>query len=171
LVLDLNNADLQLRLALAWEYSLFNVDPIGEIPANLFEARSISKSSIVLSEDAAFDDVNTTFAGGYDEIEETPFILSFTPLSSGKRTVKRIFIDEYSLREKGFQAVSDLEPEVSSGIRNRERSVVFEWDSAVISDIERNHFATVEYKGADIWRDHKHFAVPWKDQNFHTRIL
>jgi hypothetical protein len=61
-----------------------------------------------LSEDAAFDDINTAFGGGYDEIEEDPFILSFTPLSSGKKTVRRIFIDEYSLREKSFYVVSDF---------------------------------------------------------------
>jgi hypothetical protein len=153
------------------ERTVFNVDPVGKIPANLFEPRSISKSSIVLSEDAAFDDVNATFAGGYDEIEETPFILSFTPLSSGKRTVRRIFIDEYSVREKSFQAVSDFEPSVQSGTRERERSIVFEWNFAVISDIERNHFAAVEYKGSDIWRDHRHFDVPWNEQNFYTRML
>jgi hypothetical protein len=152
------------------ERTVFNADPVGEIPASIFEPRSFSKSSIILSEDAAFDDINTTFGGGYDEVDEMPFILSFTPLSSGKRTVKRIFIDERFLREKSFRAVSDFEPEVSSGIRERERSVVFEWDFDVISSAERSHFSALEYKGADIWRDHKHFAVPWNEQAFYTLI-
>jgi hypothetical protein len=152
------------------ERTVFNADPVGEIPANLFEPHRISKSSIVLSEDAAFDDINTTFGGGYDEIEEMPFILSFTPLSSGKRTVKRIFIDEYSVREKNFHAVNDFEPEVLSGVRERERSVVFEYDFSVTSGIERNHFAAVEYKGSDIWRDHRHFGIPWNKCNEYTPI-
>jgi hypothetical protein len=150
--------------------SVFHVDPVGKIPANLFEPQNFSKSSIVLSEDAAFDDVNATFGGGYDEIEETPFILSFTPLSSGKRTVKRIFIDEYSVREKSFRAISDFEPEVSSGTRERERSVVFEWDFAVISGVERSHSSAVEYKGADIWRDHRHFHVAWNKLSTYQEI-
>jgi hypothetical protein len=153
------------------EHTVFNIDPVGEIPNDLFKPQSISKSSIVLSEDAAFDDVNTTFGGGYDEVDETPFILSFTPLSSGKRTVKRIFIDEYSVREKNFQAVDEFEPEVLSGIRERERSVVFEWDFNVASAAERNHFAAVEYKGSDIWRNHKHFSVPWNKCSEYTPIL
>jgi hypothetical protein len=152
------------------ERTVFNVDPVGEIPANLFEPQNFSKSSIVLSEDAAFDDVNTTFGGGYDEIEETPFILSFTPLSSGKRTVRRIFIDEYSVREKDFHAVSDFEHEVSSGVRERERSVVFVWDFAVISGVERSHSSVVEYKGSDIWRDHKHFHVAWNKLSTYQEI-
>jgi hypothetical protein len=124
-----------------------------------------------LSEDATFDDVNATFGGGYDEIEETPFILSFTPLSSGKRTVRRIFIDEYSLLEKGGQATNNFEPSVQSVTRERERSVVSEWDFAVISDIERNHFAAVGYKGADIWRDHRHFHIPRNKCSEYTPIL
>jgi hypothetical protein len=148
-----------------------NVDPVGEIPASLFEPRSFSKASIVLSENAAFDDINTAFSGGYDEIEEEPFILSFTPLSSGKRTVRRVFIDEYFLREKGFHAVSDFEPGVQSGIRERERSITFEWDFDVISGIERNHFTAVEYKGADTWRDHRHLSVPWNKCSEYTPIF
>jgi hypothetical protein len=153
------------------EHIVSNGDPVGKIPSNLFEPQSFSKSSIVLSEDAAFDDVNTTFAGGYDEIEEEPFILSFTPLSSGKRTVRRVFIDEYSVREKSFRAVNGFEPQVSKGMRERERSVVSEWDFAVISDVERNHFASVEYKLSDIWRDHRHFSIPWNKCSEYTPIL
>jgi hypothetical protein len=153
------------------ERTVSNADPIGEIPASLFEPRGFSKSSIVLSEDAAFDDINTAFGGGYDEIEETPCILSFTPLSSGKRTVKRIFIDEYSVREKNFHAVNDFEPNVSSGIRERERSVVFDYDFSVDSGTERSHFAAVEYKWANTWRDHRHFSVPWNKCSEYTPIL
>jgi hypothetical protein len=167
---DLPSDAINRKAVAEREHTVFNVDPVGEIPASLFEPRSISKSSIVLSEDAAFDDVNTAFGGGYDEIEETPFILSFTPLSSGKRTVKRVFIDEYFVREKNFQAVNNFEPKVSSGIRERERSVIFELDFSVKSGIERNHFASVEYKGADIWGDHKHFAVPWNRCSEYTPI-
>jgi hypothetical protein len=153
------------------ERTVFNVEPIGEIPENLLEPRRFSKSSIVLSEDATFDDVNTTFGGGYDEVSEEPFILSFTPLSSGKRTVKRIFIDEYFVREKSFHAVNDFEPEVLSGIRGRERSVVLEWDFDVSFGAERNHFAAVEYKGADTWRDHRHFDIPWNKCSEFTPIF
>jgi hypothetical protein len=168
---DLPSDAINRRAVAERERSVFNVDPVGKIPADLFEPRSISKSSIVLSEDATFDDVNTTFGGGYDEVEETPFILSFTPLSSGKRMVRRIFIDEYSVREKSFQATNNFEPSVQSGTRERERSVVFEWNFAVISDIERNHFAAVGYKGADTWRDHRHFSVFWNKCSEYTPIL
>jgi hypothetical protein len=167
---DLPSDAVNLKSLAEREHIVSNVDPVGEIPANLFESRHISKSSIVLSEDAAFDDINTTFCGGYDEVEETPFILSFTPLSSGKRTVKRIFIDEYFLREKNFHAVNNFEPQISSGIRERERAVVFEWDFEVKLGIERNHFSAVEYKGADIWGDHRHFSVPWNRCSEYTPI-
>jgi hypothetical protein len=153
------------------ERTVFNVDPVGEIPADLLKPRRLSKSSIVLSEDATFDDINTTFSGGYDEVEDEPFILSFSALSGSKRTVNRIIIDEYFLREKSFQAVSDFEPEAFSGVRERERSVVFNWDINVISGATRNHFAAVEYKGADTWRDHCHFHVPWNLISEYTPIL
>jgi hypothetical protein len=168
---DLSSDAINRKAAIEREHSVLNVDPVGEIPASLFEPRRISKSSIVLSEDAAFDDINTAFGGGYDEIEETPFILSFTPLSSGKRTVRRIFIDEYFLQEKGFRAVNDVEPKVLSGVRERERSLVSEWNFAVISGAERNHFAAAEYKGADTWRDHRHFDIAWNKCSEYTPIL
>jgi hypothetical protein len=48
---------------------------------------------------------------------------------------------------------------------------VFEWNLAVSSGVERNHFAAVEYKGADMWRDHKHFGVPWNQISEYTPIL
>jgi hypothetical protein len=153
------------------ERTVFNTDPVGEIPKDLFEPRRFSKSSIVLSEDAVFDDINTTFAGGYDEVEDAPFILSFTAFSSIKRTVKRVFIDEYFLREKSFRAISDFESEVLSGIRERERSVELEWDFNVISSAERVHFAAIEYKRADTWRDHQHFCIPWNKCSEYTPIL
>jgi hypothetical protein len=168
---DLPSDAINRKAAIERERTVFNATPFGEIPANLFEPQNFSKASIVLSEDAKFDDINTTFSGGYDEVEEEPFILSFTPLSSGKRTVRRIFIDEYFLREKWFHAVSDFEPEVLSGVRERELSVSLDWAFAVISGIERNHFAAVEYKGADTWRDHRHFGVPWNQQSFYTEML
>jgi hypothetical protein len=168
---DLPSDAINRKAAIEREHSVLNVDPVGEIPKDLLKPRSFSKASIVLSENAAFDDINAAFSGGYDEVEEEPFILSFTPLSSGKRTVKRVFIDEYFLREKGFHAVNDFEPEVLSGIRERERSVVFEWDLDVNSSAERSHFAAVEYKGADTWRDHKHFHISWNKCSEFTPIL
>jgi hypothetical protein len=168
---DLPSDAINRKATAERERSVFNITPLGEIPADLFEPRRFSKSSIVLSEDAIFDDLNTVFAGGYDEVEEEPFILSFTPLSSGKRTVRRIFIDEYFLREKSFKAVNEFEPRVSNGIRERERSSVFEWNFKVASAVERSHFAAVEYKGADTWRDQRHFSVPWNRQSFYTEML
>jgi hypothetical protein len=167
---DLPSDAINWKASIERERSVFNVDPVGEIPANLLEPRHFSKSSMVLSEDAAFDDINATFGGSYDEIEEEPLILSFTPLSSGKRTVRRIFIDEYFLREKCFHAVSDFEAAVSEGIRERERSIVLECDFAASSGAERLHFEAVEYKGADTWRDHRHFNVPWKKCSEFTPI-
>jgi hypothetical protein len=163
---DLPSDAINRKATIERERTVFNATPLGEIPANLFEPQKFSKASIVLSEDATFDDLNTTFGGDYDEVEEEPFILSFTPLSSGKRTVKRIFIDEYFRREKSFHAVSDFEPEVLSGIRERERSVVLEWNFNVSSGADRSHFAAAEYKGADTWRDHRHFSAPWNQQFF-----
>jgi hypothetical protein len=168
---DLPSDAINRKAAIEREHSVSNADPVGKIPKSLLEPRSFSKASMVLSEDAAFDDINTAFDGGYDEIDEEPFIWSFTPFSSGKRMVRRIFIDEYFLREKGFHAVNDFEPEVLSGIRERERSIVFEWDFDVSSGAERSHFAAVEYKGADTWRDHKHFGVPWNRISEYTPIL
>jgi hypothetical protein len=170
---DLPSDAVNWRSAMERERTVFNVDPVGEIPTSLLKPRSFSKSSMVLSEDAAFDDINTTFGGGgYDEIEEEPFILSFTPLSSGKRTVRRILIDEYFLREKGFRAISDFESEVSSVIRERERSVEVEYAGfAGASIFERSHSAGVEYKGADTWRDHRHFDVSWNKCSEFTPIF
>jgi hypothetical protein len=168
---DLPSDAINRKATAERERTIFNIDSVGEIPTSLFEPRSFSKASIILSENAAFDDINATFSGGYDEVEEEPFILSFTPLSSGKRTVKRVFIDEYFLREKSFHAINDVEPIVQSGVRERERSLVLEWNFAVISGVERNHFAAVEYKGADTWRDHKHFSIPWKKCSEFTPIL
>jgi hypothetical protein len=168
---DLPSDAINRKATTERERTVFNTTPLGKIPANLFEPRHFSKASIILSEDAKFDDVNTTFCGGYDEVEEEPFILSFTPLSSGKRTVKRIFIDEYFLREKSFHAINDFEPSILNGIRERERSIVFEWNFNAASAVERSHFAAVEYKGADTWRDHRHFSVPWKRQSFYTEML
>jgi hypothetical protein len=168
---DLPSDAINRKATAEREHSVLNTDPLGEIPKNLFEPRSFSKASIVLSENATFDDINTVFSGGYDEVEEEPFILSFTPLSSGKRTVKRVFIDEYFLREKGFHAINNFEPKVLSGVRDRERSIVFKWNLEVASGIERSHFAAVEYKGADTWRDHKHFHISWNKCSEFTPIL
>jgi hypothetical protein len=75
---DLPSDAINRKAAIEREHSVLNVDPVGEIPKNLFKPLSFSKSSIILSEDAAFDDINTTFGGGYDEVEEEPFVWSFT---------------------------------------------------------------------------------------------
>jgi hypothetical protein len=161
------NVDPQLRLALAWEYSLtqVNIDDFMERVLKGLEFHRLRGTPISLRNALSWYGFHNII------IEEEPFILSFTPLSSGKRTVRRIFIDEYFLREKGFHVVNDFEPGVQSGIRERERSVVFEWDLDVNSGAERNHFAAVEYKGADTWRDHKHFHISWNKCSEFTPIL
>jgi hypothetical protein len=165
---DLPSDAVNRKAVIEREHSVLNVDPVGKISNNLWEPRHVSKSSIVLSGDDELDDISMVFSGGYDEVEEAPFILSFTPFSSGKRIVKRIFIDEYFLREKNFSAINNFEPKVVSGIRERERSVTLECDFVVTSGAERSHFAAVEYKGADTWRDHRHFNVPWNKCSVYT---
>ncbi|MDR1235550.1 MAG: phage tail protein, partial [Holosporaceae bacterium] len=117
---DLPSDAINRKATAERERTVFNTNPLGKIPADLFEPRRFSKSSIVLSEDATFDDLNTAFSGGYDEIEETPFILSFSPLSGSKTTIRRILIDEYFLREKVFSAINEFEPNILNGIRERE---------------------------------------------------
>jgi hypothetical protein len=168
---DLPSDAINWKAATERDRTVFNPDPVGEIPKNLFEPCHFSKASIILSEDAQLDDLNTCFCGGYDESDEIPFILSFSHLSQNKTTIKRIIIDERLLRERNFYAVNDFEPEISSGIRERERSLNLDYaDFESVSAFSRGHFATTQYNGADIWRDHRHFAVPWKDQNFYTLI-
>jgi hypothetical protein len=167
---DLPSDAINREASIERERTVLNVDPVGEIPSDLFRPLSFSKSSIVLSEDAVFDDINTTFAGGYDEVEEEPLILSVTAFSSIKRTVRRVFIDEYFLREKGFHAINDFEPEVESGGRERERSIALECDFTVTSGVERDHFGAVKYGGADTWRNHRHFDVAWNKLSTYQKI-
>jgi hypothetical protein len=153
------------------EHTVFNSEPAGKIPNNLFEPRRFSKASIILSGDEKLDDLNTNFCGGYDESDETPFVLSFSALSECKTTVVRVIIDERFLREKGFHAISEFEHTVSAGIRERERSIEHEYEGfAGVSTSERSHFAAVEYKGADTWRDHRHFNIPWNRCSEYTPI-
>jgi hypothetical protein len=168
---DLPSDAINWKAATERDRTVFNPDPVGKISADLFEPRHFSKASIILSEDAELDDLNTCFCGGYDESDETPFILSFSHLSQNKTTVKRVIIDERFLRERNFYAVNDFEPEISSGIRERERSINLDYaDFESVSAFDREHFATTQYNGADTWRNHRHFGVPWKDQNFYTLI-
>jgi hypothetical protein len=167
---DLPSDAINRKATAERERTVFNTNPLGKIPTDLFEPRRFSKSSIVLSENATFDDLNTAFSGGYDEVEETPFILSFSPLSGSKTTIRRILIDEYFLREKVFYAINEFEPNTLNGIRERERSLVFECDFNVISGAERNRFVAAEYKGSDIWQDQKYFDVPWNRQSFFTKM-
>jgi hypothetical protein len=160
------------KSAIERERSIFNPDTADEIPAELFEARRFSRASIILSEDAELDDLNTTFSGGYDESDETPFILSSSFLSQNKTTVKRVLIDERFLRERGCHAVSDFEYESAGGTCERARSVVFEYSGcSEFSTMERECSTTGEYRGADIWRDHRHFPVPWNEQAEYTQML
>jgi hypothetical protein len=169
---DLPSDAINWKAVTERDRTVFNPDPVGEISENLFQARHFSKASIILSEDAKLDDLNTNFCGGYDESDETPFILSFSALSENKTTVKRIIIDERFLRERDFAAVSEFEPEISSGIRERERSINFDYaDFESVSTLKREHFAEIEYRGADTWRDHRHFSVPWNRQSFYTEML
>jgi hypothetical protein len=168
---DLPSDTINWKAATERNRTVFSHDPVGEIPADIFEARHFSRASVILSEDAQLDDLNTCFCGGYNESDETPFILSFSHLSQNKTTVKRIIIDERFLRERNFGAVNDFEPEISSGIRERERSVNLDYaDFESVSAFSREHFATTQYNGADSWREHRHFDVPWNAQNFYTLI-
>jgi hypothetical protein len=150
----------------------FNHEPMGEIPNDLFGCRRLSIASIILSEDDELDDLNVNFCGGYDESDEMPFALSFGFLSENKTTVKRIIVDERLLREKCFRVVSDFDHTVSDGIRERERLVELEYagfDS--VSILERSHSAEIKYKGADTWRDHRHFCIPWNRISEYAPIL
>jgi hypothetical protein len=168
---DLPSEAINWKAATKRDRTVFNPDPVGEIPNDLFEARHFSRASVILSEDAELDDLNTCFCGGYDESDEIPFILSFSHLSQNKTTVRRIIIDERFLRERNFYAVNDFEPEISSGIRERERSINLDYaDFESVSAFNREHFAATQYNGADTWRDHRHFAVPWNEQAFYTLI-
>jgi hypothetical protein len=166
---DLPSDAINWKAVTERDRTVFNPDPVGKIPANLFEPQNFSKASIILSEDARLDDLNTCFCGGYDESDETTFILSFSHLSQNKTTVRRIIIDERVLRERNFYAVNDFEPEISSGIRERERSINLDYaDFESVSDFNREHFATTQYNGADTWREHRHFDIPWNKQNYYT---
>jgi hypothetical protein len=125
-----------------------------------------------LSEDSKLDDLNTNFCGGYDESDETPFILSFDFLSQSKVTTKRIIIDERFLREKNFAAINEFSPKISSGIRERKQTVTYKYDNcAGVAATGRECFAAVAYGGADRWHDHRHFSVPWNRQSFYTRMV
>jgi hypothetical protein len=168
---DLPSDAVNWKSAIERERTVFNAAPLGELPKNLFEPRHFSKSSIILSEDAQLDDLNTNFCGGYDESDETPFILSFSYLSESKTTVKRVIIDERFLREKGFRAIDEFEHTISNWIRERERSVELEYAGfSVGSTFNRSHFTRIEYKGTDTWRDHRHFSVPWNEQGNYQKI-
>jgi hypothetical protein len=73
------------------------------------------------------------------------------------------------LRERNFYAVNDFEPEISNGIRERERSINLDYaDFESVSAFNREHFATTQYNGADTWREHRHFDTPWNKQNYYT---
>jgi hypothetical protein len=160
------------KAAIERERTVFNATSFGKIPAKLFEVHHFSKASIILSEDAELSDLNTSFCGGYDEIEEEPFILSFSHLSENKTRVKRIIIDERFLREKVFQAVNDLEHVMPNAIRERECLIAATYENFTgVLGVERERFAAVEYKGADTWRDHRHFGVPWNRQCFFTEMV
>jgi hypothetical protein len=169
---DLPSDAINWKAATERDRTVFNPDPVGEIPNDLFEPRHFSRASVILSEDARLDDLNTNFCGGYDESDETPFILSFSHLSQNKTTVRRIIIDERVLRERDFYAVNDFEPEISSGVRERERSINLDYaDFESVSAFNREHFAEIEYRGADTWREHQHFYVPWNKCSEYTPIL
>jgi hypothetical protein len=166
---DLPSDAINWKAVTERDRTVFNTDPVGKISENLFEPRHFSKASIILSEDTRLDDLNTCFCGGYDESDETPFILSFSHLSQNKTTVRRIIIDERVLRERNFYAVNDFEPEIASGIRERERSINLDYaDFESVSAFNREHFATTQYNGADTWREHRHFDTPWNKQNYYT---
>jgi hypothetical protein len=44
-------------------------------------------------------------------------------------------------------------------------------DFSGVLNIEREHFSSAKYNGADTWREHKHFSIPWNEQNYYTPIL
>jgi hypothetical protein len=142
------------------EHSISNVDHIGELSGQLFDSITIPKASIILSEDAILGDLNTNFCGGYDVLDDEPFVLSFSRLSENKTTVRREFIDERFLREGSARAVNDFEYAETGAIQEREHfgALIYE-NFCGIGCTESEHFSSAEYRGADTWRDHRHFDI------------
>jgi hypothetical protein len=154
------------------ERYVFNTDFIGDKIPNIFKPQRMAKALIVLSEGSKLDDINSCFSCGYETYEEDePFILSFSRLSEHPKRKKAVPIGERKFRESSFHAQNEFE--FFAHFLGRERDI---FCTLVVDDMtaevicERERYVSAQYYGNNTWHDHRHFDVPWKDQNWHTKI-
>jgi P2-related tail formation protein len=149
---------------------VWNTDAVGSRLENLLHPNIFAKALVVLSE-STLGDINSCFSGGYENVIEEPFALSFSKLSQHRTTAEQILIEERFYREKLESTKSSFIPSTSECGRFREYvAICNDMPAVILSTKTREIYQTATYIGNNTWHTHRHFNVSWNQQMNHTRI-
>lgn len=149
---------------------IWNTDAVGSRLENLLHPNIIAKALVVLSE-STLGDINACFSGGYENVIEETFALSFSKLSQHRTITEKILIEERFFREKLESAENTFIASTSECGRFREYATVCnDMSATIISTKIREIYQTARYIGNNTWHDHVHFNVNWEIQNNYTRM-
>lgn len=153
-----------------------NHDYIGDFMAQgqVIRPDTFSRAMIVLDENAELDGAQCCFGCSYDNVEPDYFELDFSALDNGVCRVNHVIADVRLYNSRSADAVYDYS-NVHVTTPMYSGNAVFMGDlldTARVTPFSDNGVSmTATYNGNDTWHDHRHFNLPWNEQNWHSQML
>ncbi len=147
-----------------------NIEPIGSIPNDLIRLNTFSRAMIVLS-DSILEDGQSCFSGSYENKNDSKFILGFSYLSETAINPDNIMIDVRRFEYVIFDGSYNYETGTTNVIYSANSVYESELNSQVFETNSIQHSMNGQYRGNNTWHDHRHFDVPWNQQNNYSKMV
>lgn len=152
-----------------------NKDYVGSVMANaqVIKPMTFSRAMIVLDDQVELDGLQSCFGSNYETKDIEEFTLDFSALDYNMYESRNIIADVRYFNSSSFDGSYKFEIKTTTPMYAR-----YAFFHGYLSDTlvlrpfgfsERS--TTVTYQGNNTWHDHRHFNVPWNEQNFYTEII
>ena len=152
------------------ERSSKNEDFIGDLlPDSLVRPATFSRACIILS-DSVLDDGQSCFCGSYELLNDEKFTLDLNLLSESKANPENIFIDKRLFFNKKADAAYNGVIETTDMLYRGIATYMGKLTSKIEVMNDETVCKTGRWLGNSTWHDHRHFNVPWIEQNFYSEM-
>lgn len=147
-----------------------NAEPIGNVPDYLIRLNTFSRAMIVLS-DSVLEDGQSCFSGSYENKNDSKFILGFSYLSETAIKPDNIMIDVRRFEDVIFDGTYNYETGTTNVIYSANSVYESESNFQIFETNSIQHSMNGQYRGNNTWHDHRHFDVPWNQQNNYSKMV
>lgn len=151
-----------------------NKDYVGSAMADfqVIKPMTFSRAMIVLDDSAELDGLQCCFGCNYKAEEIENFTLDFSALDYNIYKSRNIIADVRYFYSSSFDGSYQFEIKTTTPMYVR-----YAFFHGYLSDtlvLRTSGFSEkstpVIYQGNNTWHDHRHFDVPWNEQNFYTKM-